>query len=370
MKAQFIDRFKLTDEDFASVETGEGYLIVNARISRSGIYKYNASELGFDQSEGVVNVYRPPSEVFDSVSLSSFALKPVTDDHPPVLVNSENHDIYSKGTSGDRIFRDWDSDHVRAKLRIHDKELIGKVKSGKVEVSNGYMADIIELDEETLDEETGETYRFVQKNIIGNHIAIVDFGRAGSSCRVGINDSLFPNKKIEVNKNIEKMKRTIVIDGLNVELDEQGAQIATKALADRDSKISTLETKISEDKATFDKDLAKKDLEIEDLKNKVLTDSEIELKVKTRSEFLNKVSLIDSNLKTEGKSTEDIKKEVVASKFPSIDLADKSSDYISALFDNIDVKQIRDAKEVNNALNDTSKAGTQEDDPAAKYYNQ
>ena len=74
--------------------TDEGYLVVEANLARSGIQEYLAMELGmppgFDNPNDIVKVYRPPNEVFKPESMQSFALKPVTNDHPPEMVSMDN----------------------------------------------------------------------------------------------------------------------------------------------------------------------------------------------------------------------------------------------------------------------------------------
>ena len=53
------------------VITDEGYLVVPAKIARSGFYDYTAGELGLegrDPNENIV-IYRPPEEVFNKDSM-------------------------------------------------------------------------------------------------------------------------------------------------------------------------------------------------------------------------------------------------------------------------------------------------------------
>ena len=73
-------------------------------------------------------------------------------------------------------------DYIIADLHIHDADLIKQIKAGKREVSCGYNAEYVEED--------GVNY---QKNIVGNHVAIVTEGRAGH--KAAIMDS---NKSKEV----------------------------------------------------------------------------------------------------------------------------------------------------------------------------
>ena len=53
--------------------TDEGFLVVPARISRTGIQEYLAVEMGLTDRDpnDIIRVYRPEEEVFSDLSLSS-----------------------------------------------------------------------------------------------------------------------------------------------------------------------------------------------------------------------------------------------------------------------------------------------------------
>jgi len=69
--------------------TADGYMVATVRCARTGCQDYMASELGLDRP-GVVTVYRPESAVFAKDSLASFAGKPITLNHPPVMATADN----------------------------------------------------------------------------------------------------------------------------------------------------------------------------------------------------------------------------------------------------------------------------------------
>lgn len=188
--------------------TPEGFLIcLNVPIARTGWYQYLRSELGLngDPNE-IVKVYRSEDEVFSSKAMASFEGKLVTDNHPPDLLTPDNAQRYSKGAV-QNVRRDKkETDLLLADLFIHDKRLIKEVKDGKREVSCGY--DCIYID--------NEDGTYSQTCICGNHVAVVDSGRAGD--RVAIKDSN-KNKegakkmKIKFPKN-SPVTRTLVAMGL------------------------------------------------------------------------------------------------------------------------------------------------------------
>lgn len=164
-------------------KTADGYLVARARASRSGIYEYLGSEIDPEgktfAADQVVKVYRPEAEVFAGDSVASFLMKPVTNDHPSQPVTADNWRDYAKGVVGKAL---RDGDFLAFDIVLMDKATIADVESGKRELSNGYSSLVDFTAGET---EQGEHYDAVQKQIRGNHVAIVDKGRAGPLCRIG-----------------------------------------------------------------------------------------------------------------------------------------------------------------------------------------
>lgn len=178
--------FELTDlcsirfDDAAKVrETSDGYLVAAPRVARTGIQLYRGSEVGVSD-KSVVKIFRPEDQVFDEKSMSSFAHKPITVDHPPEAVNSSNWSKYAKGQIGDEIARD--GQFIRVPMVLMDHGAIRSVRAGKVELSVGYTCDLDMTPGVTTD---GESYDGVQKNIVVNHVAFVDSARAGHMVRFG-----------------------------------------------------------------------------------------------------------------------------------------------------------------------------------------
>lgn len=150
-------------------ETPEGYLICrNVCIGRIGVQEYLGQELGLkDKYDQVVKVYRNPEDVFDKASMASFEGKPFTDTHPVEHVTVDNISMYSKGHI-QNIRRE--GDYLVGDIIVQDSNLISQIKNGiKREISLGY---------DCFYEPYEDGYR--QSKIRGNHVAIVDKGRAGS----------------------------------------------------------------------------------------------------------------------------------------------------------------------------------------------
>lgn len=175
-------------------KTPEGFLICfNVPIARTGWYEYLADELGVP-GKGVVKVYRSPEDVFSKKAMASFEGKPITNNHPPDLLTPQNSGIYLKGAVQNVRRSSNDEDLLIADLIIYDDTLIDQIENqGKREVSCGYELKIVDNGDGT----------YSQTNIIGNHVAVVDNGRAGHS--VSIKDSKI--KEMEGEK--KKMKNRI-----------------------------------------------------------------------------------------------------------------------------------------------------------------
>ncbi len=160
-------------------ETPEGYLVCSAvSIARTGEMIYGKGETPIDPGEdGRVVIQREADEVFRPETMASFEGKSLTIAHPKDFVSPENWASLSKGIIQNvrRGEGAQESDLV-ADILITDSVAIQLVKSGLREVSCGYEAEYLE---------TG-IGRGIQKNIIGNHLALVSEGRAGSA--YAIND--------------------------------------------------------------------------------------------------------------------------------------------------------------------------------------
>ena len=177
------------------LETDEGFLICrNVPIARTGDQQYLASELGLD-GDKVVTVHRPEEEVFSEATIASFEGKPVTDNHPSELLDSSNVTIHSKGHAQNirRGAGEW-NDYLVGDLFVQDERLIEEVRNGKREVSCGYSVDYVDNGDGT----------YTQRNIRGNHIAIVEEGRAGH--KAAIMDSI---NKAKADEQPERNKKAM-----------------------------------------------------------------------------------------------------------------------------------------------------------------
>ena len=188
----------------------EGYLLcLNVPVARTGTQDYLPEELGlspgsfsFASGPGLVSVYRPEEEVFAPETMASFEGMPVTNDHPPDGVDVDNIRRLQMGHAHNiRRGTGEESDLLLADLIITDERLIEAILGGKREISCGYTYELAE-----------ENGRYIQRKIRGNHIAVVDAGRAGP--RVSIKDKK-PNERSTstMKKSLTKLLARMAKDG-------------------------------------------------------------------------------------------------------------------------------------------------------------
>ena len=323
--ADFQDKFKLKSK---RILTDEGYMQVPARIGRTGVQEFRAGEIGLTDRDpmDIVRVFRPAEEVFNDESMRSFENKAVTNDHPPKGVKVTNHSKYAKGSSIGDVKQEKEI-YLATVLQITDQRLIDTIKAGKVEVSNGYSAD---LDiEDGVDEVSGERYDVVQRNIKGNHIAIVTRGRAGPNVKLSDKDK---------GNNFVKVS----INDVSYEIpDGPAAEAVQKSI--KDSK------KLESNIVDLNKTIKDKEKEIKDLKDNT---PDINARVATRVSFIADVAVVDAEYKVGDKSMDDVKREILADKREDLTIdKDAKEGYIDGLWDAL-VKDSKSTKK-STKLDDT-----------------
>lgn len=313
--------------------TADGYLIAEAKAVRAGIQLYLGDEVGKPDLK-MVRVYRPAEEVFADKSLQSFTHAPVTVNHPDEAVNAGNWKDLAVGEVSTAAKKD--GDWVWLPLILKDKDAIASVESGKRELSAGYEC---QLDWTPGTSPDGQQFDAVQRNIKINHLAIVDRARAGSQARIGDgagNWGVSPVTSDQKPKEKIMTLKTVTVDGIPVEVTDQGAIVITtlqSRLADAVAKLTATETAHQTVIAAKDADLAKKDAELDAAKAKVLSDADLDKKVQARADLIAVAKTIAKDVKTEGLTDAGIRKAVVVAKIGDAAIAGKADAYIDARFD-------------------------------------
>jgi uncharacterized protein len=158
-------------------KTDEGFLVIEGvAIARTGEQLYKSTELPLDaDGVGNIRVQRLPEEVFREESVASFNGKPVTVEHPNEFVDPSNHKQLAVGhVHNARRGEGIDADYLYADLVITDPGAIKHVEKDFPEISCGYNSEYEQV-------KPGVA---IQRNIVGNHVALVDRGRAGPRCAI------------------------------------------------------------------------------------------------------------------------------------------------------------------------------------------
>jgi uncharacterized protein len=339
--------------DVAPIEkyelTPEGYLRCWSTIARTGVQMYT------DADGSVRREYRPETEVASPESLASFAGKAITLEHPPVLLDSANTKDYQIGFSGTEVV--YDNGFVRAVMTITDQDAIERIMRGDAkEVSAGYRVNY-EANAGVTD--SGENYDGIQKEISGNHIAVVRRGRAGPQVKLHLDrlDAADPSLITPIEE--PSMTAKVNFDGAEFEVTESVALAVTKEREDAKMSYEGMKKKYDElqaaadsmkaDMASMEKEMkAKQDsaegradaLAEENTALKADLDSAKQVNVDSLVE--ERIALIDqartsldSAFDFAGKSAREIMEASIKAVRGDADLSVRSDDYITAMFDTL-----------------------------------
>lgn len=213
----------------ARVEDLNGWFEVKGNpLSRVGIYDYSGAQIGApaEQSDKIFKVYRPASELGAPEAIESFKLVPFIDDHTMLGEDfTSTDDRPPAGVIGETVY--FEGDTLYGNPKVFSKALAQKIKSGKTELSCGYRCRY----EFTPGEWNGEHYDVIQREIRGNHVALVDEGRMGPE--VSILDHLTfavdAKELVPVDEELKKMLAEIL-----ARLDKLEAHEAEEVVVDKE----------------------------------------------------------------------------------------------------------------------------------------
>ena len=165
------------------VDHNSFWLIRQNPITKIGVFPYLGRQISEDlEPSKIYQVLRPESELFAKEALESFNGLPITIGHALLGPKTEGftpaEDKGVDGTTGTTAERKGDK--VVNDIKLFSERIKDEVNNGKKELSAGYFCDFVP--EKGVWH--GRAYDFVQRNIRGNHIALVDKGRSGHDVRV------------------------------------------------------------------------------------------------------------------------------------------------------------------------------------------
>ncbi len=154
---------------------GNGWMqVIGNPITKVGVFPYLGSEIGAPEPNRIYKVYRPAEELSKPETIDSFKLLPFIDNHEPLGAKgtpAEQKGI--QGVIGEQVY--FDPPYMRANIKVLSNAALAQIDAGKIELSPGYDC----WYEFTPGVYEGEAYDAIQRDIRGNHLALVDDGRTG-----------------------------------------------------------------------------------------------------------------------------------------------------------------------------------------------
>ena len=190
------DRLSLAQDRSLRSYDQDGRLHVgSSNISKATVNPYYGSEIPNYQQLGlepkkVYYLLRDPEEL--KKAAPTFNNLPLLSKHIPVSADEPQKEVIAGTTGSDTVFEDG---YLKCSLAVWDAEAIAGIESGEqVELSSAYhyTADM------TAGEFEGRHYDGVMRDIVGNHVALVDVGRAGRDVVVSDADPFHERKTMKL----------------------------------------------------------------------------------------------------------------------------------------------------------------------------
>lgn len=169
--------------------------VESSNISKATVNPYyggeipNYRQLGLEPKK-VYYLLRDPEEL--EKAAQTFNNLPLLNKHIPVSADEPQKEMIAGTTGSDTVFEDG---YLKCSLAVWDAEAIAGIESGEqVELSSAYRytADM------TAGEFEGRHYDGVMRDIVGNHVALVDVGRAGRDVVVSDADPFHERKTMKL----------------------------------------------------------------------------------------------------------------------------------------------------------------------------
>lgn len=162
-----------------NVDSNGFWYIKHNPISKEGVFPYLGHTISEDcEPNKIYKVYRPAKTLQESVDSWDNPPKPFIDDHEML---GEGFTAIDERPVQGIIYNPVCEDGVLyADIAVYSEDLKHNIENGKKELSLGYFCKY----KKERGVFKGEVYDYVQTDMVGNHIALVDAGRCGSDVKV------------------------------------------------------------------------------------------------------------------------------------------------------------------------------------------
>jgi len=213
--------FILDEDSFTSTEDGKSLIIADVPIAKAMVQTYEDTEGG---------VLKPASEIEAMAQFLDGTY--ITDGHPDTKDGRVTKREQIKGAASNSTFSD---NTAFVDIRVDCPTLIADIKSGKKrQVSIGFKCDPLVNDEGEFE---GAQYKFRQKGILVDHIAVVEKGRCSLADGCGIPPGLLADARAVV--NAAKMKKVKQIRQLSPGKSE--SQLMKDSLSDLQKELKEVQ---------------------------------------------------------------------------------------------------------------------------------
>ena len=296
----------------SATKTAEGFIRDTPIVGRAGILVYQKAD-GSTYRE-----YRPPEEAFKAESLASLQGKPITLGHK-AFVTADNADrvkpigtILSSGRQ--------DGNNILADVVIYNLDTDAR------ELSCGYT---LTLDETAGTTPEGEHYDAIQRDIVYNHVAVCQRGRAGNA-RLNMDGDEIIDTDERQGGNMADMVKVRLDSGIEYDCAPEvknELDAVRKDAADKQKELDKVQAKADSLEAELSKEKEARKADAETAK------ANFDAAVKERIDLLD-IAKTHKLENADSLTNEEIKRGVVkAVRGDSINLDGKSADYIEAAFD-------------------------------------
>lgn len=337
MEARFDDKLAIPSSRKIQAT---GQMLADCAIARTGVLHYAARELGdmFSDKDpkSLVRVAQLSDDLFDKETLEKFRSAPVTIGHPADDVSTKNMKDLGVGVLEGKPFQDGDK--LAASLVLNDAAAIDLVNQGTQELSVRAYYELQRVDD-------AEGYDAIRTIKTVNHVAIVDRGRAGATCR--ISDSEDGSVEVEHKADIEVLSDNIfsdVVEAVDKVMDVAESVTDNPVVHAVGGVVETVNEIVNpqseELKAThavlaelseLKEAMAKLEAEKDSLAERVLSDEAIEELVQERLAFRSTVAKL-SDMDVSGMSVIEAKRAIVAEQ-TGMKMDDRDEVYVSTRFD-------------------------------------